>query len=354
MISNKYYLGDLITQRREKNPGGNLPIRGVSKNGLQPPKQIDADTSIYNVYYRKDFVYNPARMELGSIAFNDEFEKAICSSLYEVFFVHRTDLVIPEYLALFVKNPEFARYCDYIGSGSAREYCRFDNISKIPISLPSIDEQLKIVYDYQAITERIDLLQKINRNLEDLAYTAYLTMIEKNKEECVLSNMEKTANITTGKLNSEDAVDDGIYPFFTCSQETYKTDTYAFDQEAVLLAGNNASAIYPLKIFKGKFNAYQRTYVISSTHSRVSNKQLYFVLKQKLKEFRKQSNGTATKFLTMTILSPISVLIPPERAFNDFSEIADRNFNLIAIHNQELSTLKSLRAILLQNITKGV
>lgn len=195
MISNKYILGDLITQRREKNPGGNLPIRGVSKDGLQPPKQIDADTSIYNVYYRNDFVYNPARMELGSIAFNDEFDKAICSSLYEVFFVRRTDLVIPEYLALFVKNPEFARYCDYIGSGSAREYCRFDNISRIPISLPSIDEQRKIVHDYQVITNRIALLRKINDSL--LKYG--LLYFEKTKTDDIARG-DSWENCTVGSL----------------------------------------------------------------------------------------------------------------------------------------------------------
>ena len=167
MELNKYCLGDLITQRREKNPGGNLPIRGVTKEGLKPPKQIDADTSIYNLYYRNDFVYNPARMELGSIAFNDEYDKAICSSLYEVFYVHRTDLVIPEYLALFVKHPEFARYCNYLGNGSAREYCRFDSISRISISLPPISEQRKIVHDYQVITGRIELMRKMNENLEE-------------------------------------------------------------------------------------------------------------------------------------------------------------------------------------------
>ena len=58
MNTTKYQLGELITQRREKNNELDLPIRGVSKEGLIPPKQIDADTSIYNVFYKRDFVFN--------------------------------------------------------------------------------------------------------------------------------------------------------------------------------------------------------------------------------------------------------------------------------------------------------
>ncbi len=205
MLSNRYYLGDLITQRREKNPGGDLPIRGVSKNGLQPPKQIDADTSIYNLYYRNDFVYNPARMELGSIAFNDEFDKAICSSLYEVFYVHRTDLIIPEYLALFVKNPEFARYCNYLGNGSAREYCRFDNISSIAITLPSIDEQRRVVHDYKVVSERIGILHKMNEKLEEVAYALFMNMFGDKYTETDLpegwhyAKLDELCNVKGGK-----------------------------------------------------------------------------------------------------------------------------------------------------------
>ena len=83
----KYKLGDLIVQRREKNKDYDLPIRGVSREGFIKPKIEEADTSIYNVFYKNDFVFNPARMELNSIALNLELDKALCSSLYEVFYV---------------------------------------------------------------------------------------------------------------------------------------------------------------------------------------------------------------------------------------------------------------------------
>ena len=72
MKSNKCKLGDIITQRREKNNEENLPICGVTREGFIPPKQKDADTSLYNVFYKKDFVFNPARMESVIETFNKQ------------------------------------------------------------------------------------------------------------------------------------------------------------------------------------------------------------------------------------------------------------------------------------------
>lgn len=158
-------LGELIEQRREKNSGENLPICGVTKDGFIPPKQQEADTSIYNMFYYNDFVFNPARMELNSIVFNDVYEKTICSSLYEVFFVKRTDMILPEYLGLWVKREKFTRYCEFLGSGSAREYCRVANISEMEIEFPDIETQKIIVRQYRIIKNRIELLKRINDNL---------------------------------------------------------------------------------------------------------------------------------------------------------------------------------------------
>ena len=161
----KYKLGELIRQRRQKNDSDDLPICGVTRDGFIPPKQQDADTSLYNVFYLKDFVFNPARMELNAIVFNDRYEKAICSSLYEVFYVHRPDVILPEYLALMVKQDWFTRYCEFMGSGSAREYCRVANISELEIEVPPIEFQAEMARDNQIIRDRIELKRRINDNL---------------------------------------------------------------------------------------------------------------------------------------------------------------------------------------------
>lgn len=146
-------LGDYIIQRREKNDSNELPIYGVTRDGFIPPKQKEADTSKYNVFYLNDFVFNPARMEINSIYLNDFCPKAICSSLYEIFYIKDTNVLLPLFLHLFLKRDEFARHCEYIGWGSAREYCRVSDISDIEIPLPSLSEQQKVVNAWKAFRE---------------------------------------------------------------------------------------------------------------------------------------------------------------------------------------------------------
>jgi type I restriction enzyme S subunit len=116
----------------------------------------------------------------------------------------------------------------------------------------------------------------------------------------------------TGKLDSNAAELNGEYPFFTCSPETLRINTFAFDTEAVLLAGNNADGIYPLKYYNGKFNAYQRTYIIESLDdNRLNVKFLYYLLRPVLSYFKTASIGTATKYLTKGILDNLLLDIPP-------------------------------------------
>lgn len=166
MALTKYKLGDFIAQRKEKyDESENLPIRGVSREGFIFPKQEDADTSVYNVFYKNDFVFNPARMELSSIALNTFFEKAICSSLYEVFYITKEEIVLPEYLNMYIKRDEFARKCWFEAIGSARNYFRVSALSEFEIYLPDISIQQKYVDIYNAMVAN---QQSYERGLEDL------------------------------------------------------------------------------------------------------------------------------------------------------------------------------------------
>ena len=119
------------------------------------------------------------------------------------------------------------------------------------------------------------------------------------------------AKFTTGKLNSNAAQDNGRYPFFTCAPEPLKIDKYAFDTEAIILAGNNAEGNFHIQHFIGKFNAYQRTYVIESLdENKVDTRYLYYALKTCLLHFKQISQGSATKFLTAKILNSFEMFVP--------------------------------------------
>lgn len=113
-------------------------------------------------------------------------------------------------------------------------------------------------------------------------------------------------NITTGKLDSNAAEENGKYPYFTCAPEPLYINEYAFDEDAILLAGNNASGNFHCQRFKGKFNAYQRTYVITSKEG-YNIDYIYYNLKINLQYFKKISQGSQTKFLTMKILESFEV-----------------------------------------------
>lgn len=123
-----------------------------------------------------------------------------------------------------------------------------------------------------------------------------------------IAKLGKIAIIRTGKLDSNAAVIGGRYPFFTCDPNTLSIDVWAYDTEAVLLAGNNASGNYTAKYYKGKFNAYQRTYIIESANEEELNiRYLCYALNQQLRLLKTMSSGSTTKFLTIRMLDNLDI-----------------------------------------------
>lgn len=349
-------IGDLVDLIDERNKDEKVQtLIGVSIDKCfikSVANTIGTDLSKYQIIRKYDFACSLMQVSRDGkipIACLKEYDEAIMSPAYYIFRIKDTNKILPDYLAMWFMRSEFDREASYIAVGGVRGSMPWEDFCDMKLPVPELKEQEKIVNTYNAITKRIQLKQKINENLEKTAQTIYKNSLTTKKTS--ISSLGKECNITTGKLNSEDATIDGEYPFFTCSQETYKTNTFAFDQEAVLLAGNNASAIYPLKIYKGKFNAYQRTYVISSNNPLISNYQIYFDLKNKLEEFKGVSFGTTTKFLTMTILNPIELHILSEKDSYELTTQLKVCFDEITINQKELVELNDLKQLVISRIS---
>ena len=160
-----------------------------------------------------------------------------------------------------------------------------------------------------------------------------------------IKKLPECVSFKTGKLNSNAATSDGKYPFFTCSQEVYKTNAWAFDTECVLLGGNNASAIYPIFYYKGKFNAYQRTYVIESKQDN-NIRYFYYLISNSLDELRKKSTGATTKFLTIKILNNINVSVPDPSTQTSIASALSAYDDLIENNNKRIKTLEEMVQLL--------
>ncbi len=151
------------------------------------------------------------------------------------------------------------------------------------------------------------------------------------------------ASFVTGKLDSNAATPNGAYPFFTCSRETFRTDTFAFDTECVLLAGNNAAGIFPLKYFEGKFDAYQRTYIIEPLdRTKLSTRFLYYVLRLQLEYMKSISTGAATKFLTKTILDNLEITIPEFDIQRKIADVLSAYDDLIEVNARRIRVLEAM------------
>jgi type I restriction enzyme S subunit len=217
------------------------------------------------------------------------------------------------WLMWMINSPQFKRQLDQYISGTTRQRISRKNLQKLKIPLPPLEEQRRIA----AILDKADGVRRKRKEAirltEELLKSTFLEMFGDpvtNPKGWEVESLGDLVEFRTGKLDSNAAVENGRYPFFTCSRVPFSIDEYAFDCEALLLAGNNASADYWVKHYKGKFNAYQRTYILNLKNERISYFYMQKALDLRLNELKQSSRGTNTKYLTLTILKPIKIQLP--------------------------------------------
>lgn len=128
--------------------------------------------------------------------------------------------------------------------------------------------------------------------------------------------------IKTGKLDANAAHDNGAYPFFTCSRETLKINDFAFDCDAILIAGNGDLNV---KHYKGKFNAYQRTYVMTiDSPKALESRYLYYFMDKYVERLREISIGGVIKYIKIGMLTDAEIPLPPLEEQKRIAAILDK------------------------------
>ena len=172
MRSNYKMIGELVDRIDERNTDGSInTLVGVSIDKCfikSVANTVGTDLTKYKIVRKNDFAVSlmqVSRDQRIPVAIQTEYDAAIMSPAYPIFRVKNEKEIIPEYLDMWFKRPEFDREASFIAVGGVRGSMPWDDFARMRLPVPPYEEQLEIVKNYKAISERIRLKQKINDNL---------------------------------------------------------------------------------------------------------------------------------------------------------------------------------------------
>lgn len=164
---------ELVTRIDERNSDGTVSeLIGVSidKCFIKSVANTNGtDLSKYKIIRKNDFAVSLMQVSRDGkipVARLEEYEEAIMSPAYPIFRVKDKSIILPEYLEMWFKRPEFDREAAFIAVGGVRGSMPWEEFAKMKLPVPPIEKQRKIVNAYKIVTDRIALKQKINDNLE--------------------------------------------------------------------------------------------------------------------------------------------------------------------------------------------
>lgn len=237
----------------------------------------------------------------------------------------------PKFLYYVLSDNSFFDYATATSKGTKMP--RGDKESIMQYTVPDM------LYSAQVI---IANNRAINHHLEQMAQAIWAKCYSNQTPNGKLSDFFP---VRTGKKDANVA-QGGIYPFFSCSQNILYTDNYSFDAKAILLAGNGD---FNVKVYNGKFEAYQRTYVLIPTQEKHLGF-LYYAIKHFLSDITSGFRGSVIKFITKGNIESFELFMPEDNnAFDLFNSIVEQ----IAQRNAENSRLAELRDTLLPKLMSG-
>lgn len=284
-------------------------------------------------------------------------------------FVPNSDLVDANYIYYYFKKN--TRLLNLRSGGTTFRELSTKSLKSIDILLPNLETQTRVGSTISAFDDKIDLntklISKLNENAQLLFYKWFVDFNFPNEEgkpykdsggEFTSENkqlvpkgwhhakLSDLTNIATGKKDANHATENGEYPFYTCSSEQLNSPTYSFDTKAMILAGNGE---FWFNRYEGKFEAYQRNYVIESKSDEMFD-YLYLNLDKYLDVITSKSAGSIIKYLTKSMITELEVIIPDDITLRNFNKIINPLFAKNDLLKKQNKHLKELRNLLIHKL----
>ena len=269
----------------------------------------------------------------------------------------------PLFFTFLFKSVAFRKALTGTAIGANIQNLSQGRLSSCTVQVPDFKTQQHIsdiLYSYQNLIEnnqkQIKLLEEAAQRLYkewfvDLRFPGYekapiIDGVPKGWEKVSLGDI---ASILTGKKDANFGTKDGAYPFFTCSQEPIKAPEYSFDTSAVILAGNGD---FNVKLFRGKFEAYQRTYVLSPAEKKYLYL-LYNAVRESMAILVKGASGSTIKFLTKGMIESIPLFIPTDKLLEEYNSYSEAVQQKIECLKSAIENTSEARDRLLPKLMNG-
>lgn len=273
------------------------------------------------------------------------------------------DSLLSPFLYYWIRSHEGQKKIDAIAKGTAQKAVPISLIKDISLSIPPVQYQQKVVDILSAYDNLIENNQNQIKLLEEAAQRLYkewfvdlrfpghetTPIVDGVPDGWRMSRLSKISPIVTGKKDANYGTADGQYPFFTCAQIPIKAPHFSFDCDAVILAGNGD---FNVKLYRGKFEAYQRTYVFSPNDS-INLFLLYYAVCERMKQLFQGASGSTIKFLTKRMLEDIPVLIPDNAILQKYNSICESYQSQIEILTLTYGNAQEARDRLLPKLMNG-
>ncbi len=247
MKSNYRKLGEYIREVNKRNKALQVSLLlGVSISKEFIPSianTVGTDFSNYKIVEKGQFAYGPVTSRNGdkiSIALLKE-DKCIISSSYMVFEIIDKSVLLPEYLMMWFRRPEFDRYARFKSEGSVREIFSWSEMCNIELPVPDIEKQRKIVEQYNQINKAIQIKEAINNNLEQQIDIFYNNIFDNESDFVELGSAIETTSGGTPSRNNIDFYTNGTYNWIK-SKELLGTYIFETEEKITELAIKKSSA----------------------------------------------------------------------------------------------------------------
>lgn len=285
-----------------------IRITDIDNNGkyLYSTAHVNCSDNNYFLHYG-DIVFARTGATCGKNYLYDPRDGDLVFAGFLIKFSADQSKILPSLLFYNCNTNNFWKYVNICSQRSGQPGLNIDDIQKFKINITkNLLEQQKIAEILDCATRQVELQEQLVDKLkvQKKAFMQKLLTPQPDWQEVKLGDICK---ITTGKLDANEMVENGKYPFFTCSKDIYKIDKYAYDMEALLMAGNGE--IGDIKYYNGKFNAYQRTYILYNFTFNIKYAMQYLLLHFN-QAVCKGSQKSSMPYIRVDLLNNAKILYP--------------------------------------------